>query len=174
MHKDELRRQIRQLKRQFSQQQLEEQSQSVVSELRQRLSAVRTLMAYWPLSDEVDIRPLLDELVSQGVTVLLPYVVSDTAMELHRYTCEADLREGAFGIMEPVGEAFTNFAAIDAVLVPGMAFDVVGHRLGRGRGYYDRFLAAHPHIYKIGVCFDFQQVQEVPVELMDVSMDVVV
>lgn len=174
MHKDELRRQIRQLKRQFSQQQLEEQSQSVVSELRQRLSAVRTLMAYWPLSDEVDIRALLDELVSQGVTVLLPHVVSDTAMELHRYTCETDLREGAFGIMEPVGEAFTNIADIDAVLVPGMAFDVVGHRLGRGRGYYDRFLAAHPHIYKIGVCFDFQQVQEVPVELMDVSMDVVV
>ena len=171
MRKDELRKQIRQAKRQFSQQHLEELSLLVVNRLRQRLTDVRTLMAYWPLNDEVDIRVLLDDLVAQGVTVLLPRVVSETSMELRRYTGRTDLTEGAFGIMEPVGEVFTDFAAVDTVLVPGMAFDASGHRLGRGRGYYDRFLTAHPHIYKIGVCFDFQQVPEVPVDSLDVAVD---
>lgn len=171
MRKDELRKHIRQMKRQFSQQQLEELSLIVVNRLRRRLTDACTLMAYWPLNDEVDIRELLDDLVAQGVTVLLPRVVSETAMELRRYTGRADLKEGAFSIMEPVGETFTDFAALDVVLVPGMAFDASGHRLGRGRGYYDRFLAAHPHIYKIGVCFDFQQVPEVPVDSLDVAVD---
>jgi 5-formyltetrahydrofolate cyclo-ligase len=60
------------------------------------------------------------------------------------------------------------------ILVPGIAFDPQGHRLGRGKGYYDRFLAAHPDIYKIGVCFDFQKVPEVPVDEFDIPVDEVV
>ena len=56
-------------------------------------------------------------------------------------------------------------------LVPGVAFDAAGHRLGRGRGYYDRFLASCPHIYKIGVCFPFQRVALVPTDQHDVVMD---
>ncbi len=182
MRKDELRKQIRQAKRQFSQQQLEELSLIVVNRLRQRLdevqlqrsAAVRMLMAYWPLNDEVDVRQLLDDLVAQGVTVLLPRVVSETAMELRCYTGRTDLAVGAFGIMEPVGEVFVDYAAIDIALVPGMAFDAQGRRLGRGRGYYDRFLAALPSIYKIGVCFDFQKVEEVPSDEHDVAVDSVV
>ena len=182
MRKDELRKQIRQAKRQFSQQQLEELSLIVVNRLRQRLDevqlqrsvAVRMLMAYWPLNDEVDVRQLLDVLVAQGVTVLLPRVVSETAMELRCYTGRTDLAVGAFGIMEPVGEVFVDYAAIDIALVPGMAFDAQGRRLGRGRGYYDRFLATLPSIYKIGVCFDFQKVEEVPSDEHDVAVDSVV
>jgi 5-formyltetrahydrofolate cyclo-ligase len=55
-----------------------------------------------------------------------------------------------------------------------MAFDAKGHRLGRGRGYYDRFLAAHSHIYKIGVCFDFQKVDEVSTDAFDIPVDEVI
>ena len=84
---------------------------------------------------------------------------------------ETDLAEGAFHIMEPVGEPYTDYDKIDVVLVPGMAFDAAGHRLGRGRGYYDRFLTAHSHLYKIGVCFPFQRVAEVPVEEHDICVD---
>jgi 5,10-methenyltetrahydrofolate synthetase len=81
------------------------------------------------------------------------------------------LAEGAFHILEPIGEQFADYEKIDVALVPGMAFDAAGHRLGRGKGYYDRFLAAHPHLYKIGVCFPFQHVAEVPVNEYDVCMD---
>ena len=133
-----------------------------------------TILAYWPLPDEVDIRPLLDQLLKDGKTVVLPKVIDNETMELRRYTSRADLQEGAFHILEPIGEQFTDYEKIDVALVPGIAFDAAGHRLGRGKGYYDRFLAAHPHLYKIGVCFPFQRVPEVPVDEHDVCMDLIV
>ena len=130
-------------------------------------------MAYWPLPDEVDIRPLIDRMLAKGKTVLLPKVTGDETMELRRYASAADLAEGAFHIMEPAGEPFADYGLIDIVLVPGMAFDAAGHRLGRGRGYYDRFLTGLT-CYKIGICFPFQRVAEVPVDAHDVVMDEVI
>lgn len=151
-------------------------SPAVISRLRQhpRLTAAHTILLYCSLPDEVQTHDLLDELVAQGKTVLLPRVVSDTEMELCRYTGRDDLMPGAFGIMEPVGMLFTDYAVIDVAVVPGMAFDRQGHRLGRGRGYYDRFLSRVPFIYKIGVCFPYQLVDEVPADEDDVMMDCVV
>ena len=84
------------------------------------------------------------------------------------------MAEGPFHILEPQGAPFTDSDAIDIVLVPGMAFDAAGHRLGRGRGYYDRLLAAHPAWHKVGVCFPFQRVAEVPIDAHDVSMDEII
>jgi 5-formyltetrahydrofolate cyclo-ligase len=95
-------------------------------------------------------------------------------MELHRYESSADLREGAFHIMEPVGAPFTDYDQIAVALIPGVAFDAEGHRLGRGKGYYDRFLQSLPSLKKIGVCFDFQKVESVPAEAHDVVVDIVV
>ena len=174
MRKSELRQLVRQRKRQFSQQQLAELSLPVLARLRPLLSVASTVLLYYSLPDEVDTHAFLDELRSADKIVLLPRVVDEGTMVLHRYTGRADLSEGAFGIMEPVGEPFTDYAAIDVAVIPGMAFDADGHRLGRGRGYYDRFLSSVPYIYKIGVCFDFQKVEAVPVEATDVSVDVVV
>lgn len=168
--KELLRNLMREAKRQH-QDQLEAMSAEVVDHLSGMLSPFTTIMAYWPLPDEVDIRPLIHQLVTQGKTVVLPKVTGDETMELRRYTSIDDLTEGAFHIMEPTGPCWTDDARIEAVLVPGMAFDAAGHRLGRGRGYYDRFLAAHPHLYKIGVCFPFQRVAQVPSEAHDVVMD---
>ena len=161
--------------------QLAKMSEEVVGRLVSRLSSLTsdlspltTVLAYWPLPDEVDIRPLIDQLVAEGKTVVLPKVTGDETMELRRYASRADLQEGAFHIMEPVGDAFEAYDQIGFALVPGMAFDAACHRLGRGKGYYDRFLSAHPDIYKIGVCFPFQRVAEVPSEAHDVIMDEVI
>ena len=173
MHKDDLRRQIRQIKRQFTPQQLEELSLPIVTRLRQQLSGSQAIVAYYPLPDEVDIRPLLDEWIAEGKSVILPKVMGDDTMELRRYTGYDDLQEGAFHILEPVGELFTDFASIDVVLVPGVAFDAEGHRLGRGRGYYDRFLRTLT-VQTIGVCFDFQKVDEVPFDKYDIPVDKVI
>ena len=140
------------------------------------LAEAQTIMAYYSLPDEVNTHALIDELVAEGKTVLLPKVTGADTMELHRYTGRADLQEGAYHILEPVGEPFTDLSAIDLILVPGLAFDAAGHRLGRGRGYYDRFLHSknRPYCVKIGVCFDFQKVDEVPVDAHDIAMDKVV
>ena len=140
------------------------------------LAEAQTIMAYYSLPDEVNTHALIDELVAEGKTVLLPKGMGADTMELRRYTGRADLQEGAYHILEPVGEPFTDLSAIDLILVPGLAFDAAGHRLGRGRGYYDRFLHSknRPYCVKIGVCFDFQKVDEVPVDAHDIAMDKVV
>jgi len=176
-----LRQQMREVKRQHHAQ-LAKMSADIVDRLRSSLSTIHyslsTILAYWPLPDEVDIRPLIDQLVAEGHTVLLPKVTGDETMELRRYTSRTDLQEGAFHIMEPIGEVFDDYDSIDLALVPGMAFDAAGHRLGRGKGYYDRFLSEHlvprtdlPSPRIIGVCFPFQRVAQVPSEPHDVLMD---
>lgn len=166
-----LRQQMREAKRQHADQ-LAKWSAEIVEKLTSSiLPHTSTILCYWPLPDEVDIRPLINRLVAEGTTVLLPKVTGDVTMTLHRYTSSEDLAEGAFHIMEPTGKPFADWQQIDTILVPGVAFDAAGHRLGRGRGYYDRFLATCRQARKVGVCFPFQRVKEVPVEEHDVRMD---
>ena len=179
MRKEDLRRQIKQIKRQFTPQQLEELSLPVISRLKPLLAEVQTIMAYYSLPDEVNTHGLIDDLVAEGKTVLLPKVTGPDTMELRRYTGRDDLQEGAYHILEPMGELFTDFSSIDLILVPGLAFDAAGHRLGRGRGYYDRLLSSlftiHYSLFtSIGVCFDFQKVDEIPVDAHDIAMDKVI
>ena len=165
MLKSELRQHINTLKRQFTQQQLCELSLPVIMRLREKLHEAKVILCYYSLPDEVYTHQLLDDLVAEGKTVLLPKVIDEAQMELRVYT-------GA-----PVGERFTDFALIDIALVPGVAFDTEGHRLGRGKGYYDRFLRTMgtvPNVRTIGVCFDYQKVESVPVETYDMPVDEVV
>ena len=171
MLKNELRQLSRERKRRFTPAQLAELSLPVLERLRPHLTQASVIMAYYSLPDEVCTHALIDELVAQGKTVLLPRVVDGETMELRRYTGRHDLREGAFHIMEPVGEPFTDYARIDVAMIPGIAFDAQGHRLGRGRGYYDRFLRTMGTVRTIGVCFDFQKVPEVPVDANDIPVN---
>ncbi len=178
MTKEELRRSVRRLKQQYTPAQLEELSLPVIARLRPRLVEAQTILAYYSLPDEVCTRQLIDELIAEGKTVLLPKVLDAGRMELRRYTGPHDLTEGAYGIMEPVGEPFTDYALIDIALIPGMAFDAAGHRLGRGRGYYDRFLNSQWSMvngqWLIGLCFDFQKVPVLPSDDHDIPVDIVI
>lgn len=178
MTKEELRRSVRRLKQQYTPAQLEELSLPVIARLRPRLVEAQTILAYYSLPDEVCTRQLIDELIAEGKTVLLPKVLDAGRMELRRYTGPHDLTEGAYGIMEPVGEPFTDYALIDIALIPGMAFDASGHRLGRGRGYYDRFLNSQWSMvngqWLIGLCFDFQKVPVLPSDDHDIPVDIVI
>ena len=134
--KKELRKQIRDRKRAFPAEKLREMSFCICERLlaEERLNASKTIMMYYPLSDEVDITPVIEKMASEGKTVLLPQVTGDTSMVLRRYSGKSDLKEGAFGIMEPYGEVFADYQAIDLAIIPGMAFDRHGNRLGRGKG----------------------------------------
>ena len=169
MTKQELRQAIRRQKHLHADDDVSE----ILKRLQQHPRVVKadTLLLYSALPDEVPTQSLLDELVAQGKTVLLPRVVSDTDMELRQYTGLQDLQVGAFGILEPTGKLFTDYEKIDVAVVPGMAFDKKGHRLGRGKGYYDRFLRLLPKTYKIGICFSWQLVDNVPTDEHDILMD---
>ena len=170
--KQEMRKMIRLRKQQHT----ADESSVIIARLKAnpRFSQAQTLLLYSALPDEVQTQSLLDELTEAGKTVLLPKVVSNEDMELRRYTGKADLQPGAYGILEPAGTRYTDYATIDVAVVPGIAFDAQGHRLGRGKGYYDRFLAKIPDVYKIGLCFSWQIVDEVPSEANDIMMDEVV
>ncbi len=173
MTKKELRQMIRQRKQQHP----VGESSAFISRLKDNshFTHAQTLLLYSALSDEVPTQILIDGLAAQGKTVLLPRVVSDTDMELRRYSGPADLQRGAFGIFEPTGELFTDYNTIDVAIIPGMAFDAKGHRLGRGKGYYDRFLAKlSPSTYKIGLFFSWQRVDYVPTDEHDIPMDEVI
>ena len=176
MLKQELRKEIRQRKRQISTEQLALMSCEITSWLlsHPRVKAAKTILMYCSLPDEVDTHDLLDRLVVMGKTVLLPVVIGESEMQLRIYHSTSALKAGAYNIMEPSGEVFTSLQDIDVAIVPGMAFDANGNRLGRGKGYYDRFLPLIPHSYKIGVCFPFQFINAVPTTPFDVQMDEVI
>ena len=175
--KKELRKEIRARKRDIPVNELREMSRLACERLLayERLSNASTVMMYYPLSDEVDVTPVIEQLAENGKTVVLPQVTGEATMVLRRYTGKADLQEGAFGIMEPCGEIFSDYETIDVAIIPGMAFDRRGNRLGRGKGYYDRFLPLLPaRVYKIGICFPFQLLDDIPMEEHDISMDTVI
>ncbi len=132
----------------------------------------RTIMIYNALPDEVDLSSLMRQAWKEGKRVLLPVVVHED-LEIRLVNEKTIFTKGAFGINEPVGEAFDALEELDLILVPGVAFDANGGRLGRGKGYYDRFLALCPRAYRVGVCFPFQYIENVPMESHDFRMDMV-
>lgn len=188
MNKKELRKYIRSEKKRYSEEELEEMSHGICRTLSEhpRILGAETVLLYWALPDEVRTEELIASLVQSGKTVLLPRVVSDSEMTIHRFTSVDDLTVGAYGIQEPSGECVSmeilrEMTKTDdaqgggmVAVIPGMAFAKDGHRLGRGKGYYDRFLSALPQMYRIGVCFPFQLQESVPAEPWDVVMNEVV
>lgn len=176
MDKKELRKQIRGRKRQFTNSELEELSLPIMNRLLSmpEIANAGTILMYYSLPDEVYTHDAVEMLASQGKTVLLPKVIDSENMEIRVYRNKEDLAEGSYGIMEPKGQLFTDYGKITTAVIPGMSFDSSYNRLGRGKGYYDRFLKKIPLAYKIGVCFDFQKEKDIPHEENDVKMDTVI
>jgi len=177
MNKVELRKEIRRRKSEHT---AEEKAQ-LSSAICQRIMADGTwraagvVLMYNALPDEVDLSSLYSQARLLGKRILLPVVVRDDTI-LREYLAPDSMVEGAFHIMEPVGPEYPVelYPNIDLALVPGMAFDKYGHRLGRGKGYYDRLLPRLTNAYKIGICFPFQMVENVPNEEHDILVNEVI
>ena len=172
MDKKTLRQQIRVLKKQHSQEDLLTQSEIILQRLAKhpRFLQAEKVMLYASLPDEVQTLDFIEKWRHQK-TIILPTVVGDDIIPVELAE-NVTFAEGDFHIPEPQSHPYTgNF---DLIVVPGMAFDADGHRLGRGRGYYDRFLSLHPKIYTIGLCFDFQLLPEVPSEPHDRIIDEII
>ncbi|MGM9675210.1 MAG: 5-formyltetrahydrofolate cyclo-ligase [Bacteroidaceae bacterium] len=125
------------------------------------------VLLYHALSDEVHTSTLLEDALHRGKRVILPVVAGDMLL-LRGY--DGRTVKGAFGIDEPIGPTLSAYDEIDLAIVPGMAFDAHGNRLGRGKGFYDRLLPML-HCPKWGICFSFQLVDTVPSEAHDMPMD---
>lgn len=174
MDKKDLRREIRLRKQSLAKDERTWQSERLCREVLSQKwwMESRVVLLYSALPDEVDVQRLIDDARLAGKVVLLPVVVGDI-LQLHSF--EGETKTGAYGIEEPVvkGDPFADFAKIDVAIIPGMAFDGEGHRLGRGKGYYDRLLQYFDSVLKIGVCFDFQFLDAVPSQSHDICMNMV-
>ena len=134
-----------------------------------------SILFYASLPSELDLSPLLREALAKGKTVALPRFVEETGLYAAFQITDTGegLTPGTFGVPEPsAGAPSLALNQLDLALVPGIAFDKDGRRLGRGKGFYDRLLAAVPGA-KCGVAFDCQVVSEIPVESHDVLMNFV-
>lgn len=167
-----MRAHIKALKKQHSKEQLAEQSERIMAklELHPDFAKAQKIMLYNALPDEVQTQAFLEKWHLRK-QIVLPTVVGDDIIPVE-YAANTDFAVGDFNILEPQNEPYTG--KFDLIIVPGVAFDRSGNRLGRGRGYYDRFLSQHLSVKRIGICFDFQLVDEVPSEPFDIKMDEVI
>jgi len=175
MEKKELRKYIRAEKAKYTREELDAMSVKECQKLMMdgAWRAAGTVLLYHALPDEVDTQMLIDKAMFMDKKVLLPVVVGDD-LELRIYQGPDSMRVGAYGILEPTGPVFplSEYDSIDLAVIPGMAFDGYGNRLGRGKGYYDRLLPRLRNAMKIGFCFPFQRVERVPAEAHDVKVGI--
>ncbi|NOU35206.1 MAG: 5-formyltetrahydrofolate cyclo-ligase [Kiritimatiellaceae bacterium] len=125
--------------------------------------SARTVGAYMPLPDEVNIAPLFRCL--EKIFFVPAFDPESGLYRMARLT--AELKTGRFGILEPAAPVFAEENELDLIIVPGVAFDRAGRRIGRGGGFYDRLLPQYRTV-RAGVCFDFQYLETVPAEEHDV------
>jgi len=141
-------------------------------------STARAVAAFVGMGLEVDTLPIIECAQRQGKRLLLPRCLSSTTLEFAEYPQSDVLENGRFGIPEPMAvRPAESLRGIDLVLVPGLAFDCFGGRLGKGAGYYDRALApldkqARPAL--LGLGFALQITKRVPMTTLDVYLDAVV
>ena len=173
--KDALRQELRAAVRNLSSRQREEASAKACALLLQQATwkDARSILFFSALSDELNISPLIPQALAAGKTVLLPQfdVIQGVYCACEIRDPKKDLGPGKFGILEPRREcAIAPLNRLDLTLVPGVGFDPLGGRLGRGRGFYDRLLAEVSGI-KCGVAFDEQVVPTIPTEPHDIRLN---
>lgn len=139
------------------------------------VSDARTILLYSSFGTEVTTEGMIGRMLEQGKRVLLPYVVDDRTMEAAEVRAGEALVPGRHGPGEPRNRTPVTPDAIELVVVPGLAFDQRGYRLGYGGGHYDRYLSRIGRAgLRVGVAFSFQIVDRIPEEPGDERVDVVV
>jgi 5-formyltetrahydrofolate cyclo-ligase len=144
------------------------------------LQAGRRIGLYLPLPEELDTRPLLGEALRRGCVLAFPRVVDKRAGRMRFFLSQGSTRRGAFGILEPTGSRAINALSLDIVFVPLVGFDSQGHRLGMGKGFYDRHFAHRLRLnfwrrpLLIGLAYDCQRAPSIAADSHDVPLDAIV
>lgn len=149
------------------------ESHDLCRRLEPQLRSAHTILFYAPLPDELDVWPLLEKLLPTRTVCALPAFdpAAKTYVARRVQNLETDIAAGQFNVSEPLPECDeVPLNRFDLILVPGVAFDLHGNRLGRGKGFYDRILSAASGM-KCGVAYDFQVLEEIPAEPHDAKMN---
>ncbi len=174
MDKTELRREIRARKRAMTEEEIETRSAKLAqlffaSEAYQK---AKTIYGYLPYNQEVRTVPMLERALKDGKKVAVPKVYSDEMKFLYLDDLNAVVK-GYAGIPEPIADEPVAQDETALVLMPGLAFDPQGHRIGYGGGFYDKFLAAEPNHPTLALCYEFQMLPRLDVEDHDIPVDTV-
>ncbi len=165
---------IKEMRLALKKEEVMECSKACVSKVLQfpELIEAKTVCVYMPTGNEIDTTEIIRYCKENGKRLAAPRVNGDT-MEFYYFTDETDMEQGAYDIWEPIGtEAVEDEESL--VIMPGVAFDLSCNRIGYGKGYYDRYLSAHPRMKKVALAYDFQIVGRIKREVHDVRPDVVV
>ncbi len=136
------------------------------------LGQFETVAGYFPLGSEIDPRRLMAHLADAGASLALPRVVAGAPLSFHHWRPSDRLEKSGFGVAEPLADAPVCRPGL--VLVPMLAFDTKGGRMGYGQGHYDRTLSvlrADPNVFALGLAFEAQKVADLPVEDHDQTLD---
>lgn len=175
MDKKTLRREIREKKRAMTIEEIELASAKlgellVQSELYQKAS---TIYGYLPYNQEVRTVPMLERALSEGKRVAVPKCYGEEMRFIYMDDL-SQVEKGYAGIPEPIADGPVADDKTALVLMPGLAFDPEGHRIGYGGGFYDRFLAAEPNHPTLALCYDFQMLPKLETEEFDIPVDCVI
>ena len=174
MDKKALRAEIRAKKRALTEEQIVRYSEELAQKLfaHPLYQAAKSIYGYMSYNQEVRTMPILRQAQADGKRVAVPKVYGETDMRFLWLDDPARIAPGAYGIPEPVDDGPEADDPAALVLMPGLAFDPQGHRLGYGGGFYDRFLAAEPHP-TIALCYAFQLLPQLETEAHDIPVDAV-
>lgn len=175
MNKIELRKEISKKRKLLDINEAKKASEIIVNKMQglADLKSAKLVFSFMPYGKEVDIKPLNQWILDQGKTLCLPRVINQTEMEPRVVNnINQGFSKSAFGVLEPTGNnELIDIDKIDLILVPGLAFDKSGNRMGHGKGYYDRFLSRCPKsTLFIGVAFSFQILDSIPFNKFDVKV----
>ena len=167
--KKELRREIQRLRKAHTDEEIHTMSLAVKEQILElsEYREAKVLYAYMDYKHEVETRDLIRSAWTQGKRVAVPKVLGQEMRFFYITSFEEDLEEGSFGIQEPKESAPAE-AENALLLMPGVAFDRMRHRVGYGGGFYDRFLEQHPKLTTVALAFEFQVREEVPFEEFDI------
>lgn len=174
MDKKELRRQIRQRKQAMTEAEIETAS-SRLGELfcgSALYAQARTIYGYLPYNQEVRTVPMLEQALRDGKRVAVPKVVGEEMVFIFMDDL-SKVEKGYAGIPEPIADGPVADDPQALVLMPGLAFDAQGHRIGYGGGFYDRFLSKEPDHPTIALCYDFQMFPALDTQEHDIPVDCV-
>lgn len=172
MNKDQLRRALRAQRRLLPPEAQETAARAVHAQLAafEPYRQARCIMAYMAVRGELSLEYVIRDILLSGRTLILPRCEAPGIMTARRIADEGDLICGTYGLMEPDARCeIVSPDSIGLILVPGVAFDHAGHRLGQGGGYYDRFLKESAAL-RVGICHDGALVDHVPHEAHDEMM----
>ena len=174
MDKKELRKAIREQKRAMTEAEIREKSERLGELLRQSQAyrQAKTIYGYLPYNQEVRTVAMLEQALREGKKVAVPKCYGDEMRFIYMDDL-SKVEKGYAGIPEPVADGPVADDPTALVLMPGLAFDPQGHRIGYGGGFYDRFLAQEPNHPTLALCYDFQMLPQLQTEEFDIPVDTV-